>query len=113
MNGTTLLLDDNNQIKSFTHTKYLSSIKDIKAYKTVNIYKFSAEFSKKYYMPFLKTFMDVVGVNNYYEDALKIVHSIAPETISPCILDNSDFWIEIDSTEELIEGEKILLNKEL
>ncbi len=43
-------------------------------YKTVNIYKFSQEFSSSHYVPFLEAYCKAfLGNNEYYEQVLKVI----------------------------------------
>mgnify|MGYP003593925624 CR=1 FL=1 len=41
--------------------------------KTVNIYKFSKEFSNTHYVPFLEAYSKALGDNEYYEQVLKVI----------------------------------------
>lgn len=42
-------------------------------YKTVNIYKLSADFSRNVYVPFLEAYARVMGNNEYYETVIKLI----------------------------------------
>ncbi len=42
-------------------------------YKTVNIYKFSQNFSSTHYVPFLEAYSKALGNNAYYEQVLKVI----------------------------------------
>lgn len=106
MDGTVVTLDENNNIKSFlgkNHFKFT----DIKSYfKTVNIYKFSKEFSNKYYVPFLEAYCKALGNNEYYEQVLKVIALLDKPEIKAKILKNES-WYEIDDIQDLDIAETI------
>ena len=56
MDGTCTQLDENNNIIDILDKKSFKWNETEKYYKTVNIYKFSSDFSKKYYVPFLEAY---------------------------------------------------------
>ena len=65
--------DEENRIKDFI-TKSQFKYSDIdKYYKTVNIYKFSKEFSSTHYVPFLEAYCHALGNNEYYEQVLRVI----------------------------------------
>src|SRR5690606_12920199 len=73
MDGTVVTLDEDNNIKSFLDKKHFN-FNDIKNYyKTVNIYKFSKDFSATHYVPFLEAYSKALGNNEYYEQVLKVI----------------------------------------
>ena len=54
--------------------KKRSAIADIDDYyKTVNIYKFSKEFLRNSYVPFLEAYSKALGNNEYYEQVLRVI----------------------------------------
>ena len=73
MDGTCVKIRNDNTIKAFipgNHFKY----EDINNYyKTVNIYKFSKNFSKNKYVPFLDAYVKALGENEYYEQVLGVI----------------------------------------
>ena len=76
MDGTMVRIDKNNNIINFV-PKSAFRYSDISFYyKTVNIYKFSKEFSTKYYVPFLNAYSKAQGDNEYYEQVLRILNRI-------------------------------------
>ena len=81
------------------------SLYTYKYYKTVNIYKFSRDFIESYYLPFLQTFMDVFGKNNYYETCLKFLAQTDP-TLLKAFQVPGDIWYEIDNPDDLKAAEK-------
>lgn len=63
MDGTCMELDDNDAIKEFVPGKYLNFAEKDNYYKTVNIYKFSKDFSSNGYIPFLEAYLKAMGMN--------------------------------------------------
>ena len=66
MDGTCMELDDEDCIVNFIPGKYLQFSEKENYYKTVNIYKFSADFSRNIYVPFLTAYEKAMGDNEYY-----------------------------------------------
>ena len=63
MDGTVVTIDEEKRITRFID-KNRFKFEEIKSYyKTVNIYKFSKEFSSKYYVPFLAAYSTALGNN--------------------------------------------------
>ncbi len=50
-------------------------------YKTVNIYKFSREFSTNEYVPFLEAYSRMMGNNEYYEQVLRVLTLLNSSTL--------------------------------
>ena len=76
MDGTMVRIDDDYNIIDFV-SKEAFSFKEIETYyKTVNIYKFSKEFSCTKYVPFLEAYCKAVGNNEYYENVLRMIKSL-------------------------------------
>ena len=73
MDGTVVTLNKDNTINSFVEKKDFNYNEVNNYYKTVNIYKFSKEFSKRFYIPFLESYIKVYGNNDYYELVLKVI----------------------------------------
>lgn len=66
-------IDDDRNIVNFI-PKQAFRYEDIDAYwKTVNIYKFSKEFCRDKYVPFLDAYCKVMGNNEYYEQVLRVL----------------------------------------
>lgn len=104
MDGTCTLLDKNGNITGMldkAHFKW-SDIKDY--YKTVNIYKFSADFSKHYYVPFLEAYQKAFGKNEYYEQVLKVLSFLSGTALKALIIRGDD-WYEIDDPADLAIAE--------
>jgi histidinol-phosphate/aromatic aminotransferase/cobyric acid decarboxylase-like protein/choline kinase len=95
MDGTVISFDENGIVKSFISKKNQSQI-DVKDYfKTVNIYKFSASFSSKLYVPFLESYCKSIGLNEYYESVLSTIANLQLENLSALEI-QPYMWQEID-----------------
>ncbi len=65
MDGTMVRIDDDNNIVNFI-PKEAFRYEDVDIYyKTVNVYKFSKEFSRNEYVPFLEAYSKMMGNNEY------------------------------------------------
>ena len=100
MDGSCMILRSNDTIKSFISGRDFAFSKAGRYWKTVNIYKFSQDFSAHYYLPLLETYMKTQGNNEYYEQVLRVL----------AVLDNSQIqakrltgqrWYEIDDIQDL------------
>ena len=100
MDGTAVTLSEDNKIEDFI-TKSQFKYSDIgKYFKTVNIYKFSKEFSTTHYVPFLEAYCHALGNNEYYEQVLKVITLLddSPLTALPLC---GEKWYEIDDIQDL------------
>ena len=100
MSGTCLKIDKEDRIADFIPGKYLDFSEKHKYYKTVNIYKFSKEFSAKTYVPFLTAYEQAVGENEYYESVIKLIAMIENTEIRVMKLEG-ERWYEIDDALDL------------
>lgn len=100
MDGTVIKKDEENNILDFI-PKENFNFKEIESYyKTVNIYKFSKEFSENTYFPFLEAQMQSFGKNEYYETILRTITQLDSTIIRA--LDIKDIpWYEIDDLQDL------------
>ncbi|MBI9099666.1 MAG: NTP transferase domain-containing protein, partial [Spirochaetaceae bacterium] len=105
MDGTVVTLDGNN-ITSFLDKKSFKFSETSDYYKTVNIYKFSKEFSASHYVPFLEAYSKALGDNEYYEQVLKVISLLDKPEIKAVRLENED-WYEIDDLQDLDIAESI------
>lgn len=100
MDGTCVKLCDDDMIASFVPGKQFD-FKDISEYyKTVNIYKFSREFSAQQYVPFLVSYVAAQGNNEYYEQVLRVITMLDDPQIRAKRL-NGQLWYEIDDIQDL------------
>lgn len=106
MDGTVVELSKENNIKAFIEKKDINWNEIDRYYKTINIYKLSSEFSRKEYLPFLETFMNVYGNNEYYELAFKIIANLGRSNLKAEVMNNIK-WYEIDNENDLKNAEKM------
>ncbi len=100
MDGTVVTLDENQKIISFID-KSKFNFEDIHDYyKTVNIYKFSKDFSAKYYVPFLGAYSTALGHNEYYEQVLQVILHLRNAPLKALPL-SGELWYEIDDMQDL------------
>ena len=107
MDGTVLTIDEDDHIKHFIAPENFSFEDIPHYYKTVNIYKFSKEFSAKYYVPFLVAYSTALGNNAYYEQVLRVITLLDEKELKVLRLDKDDFWYEIDDIQDLDIAESI------
>ena len=100
MDGTVVKLDEDDNISAFVPGKKFV-YRDIDSYyKTVNIYKFSKEFSNTHYVPFLDAYTQALGRNEYYEQVLRVITLLDDPAIKAKRLDGQK-WYEIDDVQDL------------
>lgn len=100
MDGTVVKLDKDDSIIDFIPGKKFD-YKDINSYyKTVNIYKFSKEFSITHYVPFLDAYSKALGNNEYYEQVLRVIALLDNPIIKAKRLMGQK-WYEIDDIQDL------------
>lgn len=107
MDGTCLKLNQNNEITDFVAGKDFDFNQTDEYYKTINIYKFSKEFSESYYFPFLEAYMKANGKNDYYESVLKLIVQMNNKIIGAKIISDNIKWYEIDDEQDLDIAESI------
>ena len=100
MDGTCLRLDENDRIVDFISGKKFDFTNTKGCYKTVNIYKFSKHFAEKQYIPFLDAYQEALGVNEYYEQVLRVITMLDGAEIVGKRL-NGEKWYEIDDEQDL------------
>ena len=111
MDGTCVMIDEDKHITRFISGKELNYDKTDKYYKTVNIYKFSKEFSKTHYVPFLEAYSKALGNNEYYEQVLKVISILDNKSIEAKPL-NGEKWYEIDDVQDLDIAESMFASDE-
>ncbi|MDE6826065.1 MAG: aminotransferase class I/II-fold pyridoxal phosphate-dependent enzyme, partial [Paramuribaculum sp.] len=100
MYGTMLTVGPDHNITSLISPDRFMAADAPFYFKTVNIYRFSREFSERWYLPCLSAYMEKVGPQAYYEQVLSAVLSLG--TVEVAALDvGSARWYEIDSPEDL------------
>ena len=111
MDGTMVTLDSERKILSFVPKQAFCFEKVKDYYKTVNIYKFSKEFSKNQYVPFLEAYCKVMGNNEYYEQVLSVLTHLRNMTLKALPI-TDEKWYEIDDIQDLDIASTIFSNSE-
>lgn len=111
MDGTVVTLDESDNILSFIPKKAFSFEDKRSYYKTVNLYKFSREFSVNKYVPFLEAYCKALGNNEYYEQVLRVISLLdRPDLKALRITD--DKWYEIDDLQDLDHAEVLFADEQ-
>ena len=106
MDGTAVTLDDEDNITHFITPRQFSFEEIPFYYKTVNIYKFSKNFSEFCYIPFLEAYSMALGNNEYYEQVLKVITVLDEPKIKAKRL-SGQLWYEIDDIQDLDIAESL------
>ncbi|MEL3904258.1 MAG: aminotransferase class I/II-fold pyridoxal phosphate-dependent enzyme [Treponemataceae bacterium] len=104
MDGTCTELDENNYITNILDKAHFNWDNTHSYFKTVNIYKFSKEFTTQYYIPFLEAYQKAFGKNEYYEQVLKVLSFLSASVLKGVVV-NPDDWYEIDDPADLAVAE--------
>lgn len=111
MDGTMVRIDEDNNIVNFIPKKAFK-YKDVDSYyKTVNIYKFSREFSQNKYVPFLEAYSKALGNNEYYEQVLRVITLLDNAELKALPITNGAKWYEIDDVQDLDIAETLFADK--
>jgi histidinol-phosphate/aromatic aminotransferase/cobyric acid decarboxylase-like protein len=65
----------------------------------VNIYKFSRDFSRNVYVPFLEAYSRAMGNNEYYEQVLRVIATLDTCDLKAFVLTGQK-WYEIDDAQD-------------
>lgn len=106
MDGTVVKLGENYAIERFIPGTEFSYDECNHYYKTVNVYKFSKQFSTTHYVPFLEAYSKALGNNEYYEQVLRVITLLDKPEIKASPL-NGEAWYEIDDIQDLDIAESI------
>ena len=90
MDGTVVQIDDQYNIINFINKKAFSYRDAETYYKTVNIYKFSKEFAKQKYIPFLNAYCEAQGNNEYYEQVLRVIAFLNSQDVKALPIGNKN-----------------------
>ena len=111
MDGTMVRIDADRNIVNFVPRKAFNYNEVANYYKTVNIYKFSREFSSQVYVPFLDAYCKVMGNNEYYEQVLRVITLLDKAGFKALPLDGQK-WYEIDDKQDLDIAEALFSDPE-
>ena len=110
MDGTMVRIDSDNNIVNFVPKKAFKYGEVDSYYKTVNIYKFSREFSGQVYVPFLDAYCKVMGNNEYYEQVLRVITLLDKAELKALPIGN-ERWYEIDDVQDLDIAENLFADE--
>lgn len=103
MEGTMVQIDDRNNITKLISKENFNITETDSYYKTVNVYKFSKEFSSTKYLPFLDAYILSFGQNQFYEQVLNILVLIEKVQLK-CQILRDQKWYEIDDQLDLFNA---------
>jgi len=101
MDGTVALLDEDGHVQDFIDKQNFHYDQADSYYKTVNIYKFSRDFIRKQYLPFLEAYIKAYGMDQYYESILKTIAHIDRARLKAYVVPPELPWYEIDDAQDL------------
>lgn len=111
MDGTMVRLNTENDIIDFISKKTFRYADIDDYYKTVNIYKFSKEFLRNSYVPFLEAYSKALGNNEYYEQVLRVITLLERCELKGLPLEG-ERWYEIDDIQDLDIAETIFAEQD-
>lgn len=100
MTGQGVHLNDKNEIVSFLKENEIDHNQIRSSFKTIGLYKFSATFFAKFYLPFLKAYIEVYGRNDKYEQVLSILTADGREKINTYLVGDKN-WYEINDIQDV------------
>lgn len=106
MDGTVTTFDEFGNVTSFIDKSNFIWDNCMSYYKTVNIYKLSADFFKNWYHPFLEAYIKTCGNNAYYEMVLKVITNINSSKLKALDITGKK-WYEIDTPQDLQTAETL------
>lgn len=111
MDGTVVTLDEENRILRFIPNSQFRYEEIPSYYKTVNVYKFSKNFSQNMYVPFLEAYCKALGKNEYYEQVLRVINMLDNSGMRALPLEGEQ-WYEIDDIQDLDIAESIFTDRQ-
>lgn len=112
MDGSCIVVDEMDNMTDFIPGKLLKFSDKEHYYKTVNIYKFGAEFSSQVYVPFLEAYTKAMGDNEYYETVINLILRLNRRTIKAERL-SGQLWYEIDDIQDLDNAETLFMEDDV
>lgn len=104
MDGTVIKISPEMEVTAFIPKAHFDYTEIDCYYKTVNIYKFSREFSTRTYIPFLESYCKALGHNRFYEQVLRVILTLDQNNLRAMVLDGEK-WFEIDTLPDLRSAE--------
>lgn len=111
MDGTMVKIDSDCNIVNFVPKQAFKYSETDSYYKTVNVYKFSRDFSAHKYVPFLEAYCEALGNNEYYEQVLRVICMLNNSELKALPL-NDEKWYESDDKADIDVAEAIFSEKE-
>ena len=111
MDGTMVQIDDEQNIVNFISKAAFNYADANSYYKTVNIYKFSRRFLSEKYVPFLDAYTKAVGLNEYYENVLRILSLLSNHDLKALPI-GQEKWYEIDDKQDLDIAEALFADEQ-
>jgi histidinol-phosphate/aromatic aminotransferase/cobyric acid decarboxylase-like protein/choline kinase len=99
MDGTVVQISGDTIITNFIPRKFFNYDDKQSYYKTVNIYKFSRDFLRTSYVPFLEAYSQAMGNNEYYEQVLRVIATLDKNELKAFVLSDQK-WYEIDDVQD-------------
>jgi len=99
MDGTVTQISEEKVITNFIPKKFFNYSEKESYYKTVNIYKFSRDFLRTSYVPFLEAYSQAMGNNEYYEQVLRVIATLEKNELKAMVLTDHK-WYEIDDVQD-------------
>jgi histidinol-phosphate/aromatic aminotransferase/cobyric acid decarboxylase-like protein/choline kinase len=99
MDGTVAQISGENVISNFIPKRFFDYSEKKSYYKTVNIYKFSRDFLRNSYVPFLEAYTRAMGNNEYYEQVLRVIAALEKNELKAMVLSDHK-WYEIDDAQD-------------
>jgi len=106
MDGTCVKINTDDEIIEFIPKRKFNFNEANNYYKTVNVYKFSKDFSNSRYVPFLDAYQGALGKNEYYEQVLNVITMLENPGIKAKRL-KGELWYEIDDIQDLNIAESL------
>jgi len=100
MDGSVVEIDSDDTMLTLVPGKMFDYSLVSHYYKTVNIYKFSKDFSQYHYVPFLEAYSKAFGNNEYYEQVLRVIIMLDSSEVKAKRLEGYK-WYEIDDIQDL------------
>jgi len=111
MDGTMVKLDEDGNIVNFISKEAFNYSEVDSYYKTVNLYKFDKAFLQEKYVPFLDAYTKAVGLNEYYENVLRIISMLSGHQLKALPI-GQEKWYEIDDKQDLDIAEALFADEQ-
>ena len=111
MDGTMVQLDEDGNIVNFISKEAFNYDEVDTYYKTVNLYKFDKTFLQEKYVPFLDAYTKAVGLNEYYENVLRIISMLSGHELKGLPI-GQEKWYEIDDKQDLDIAEALFADEQ-